>query len=65
MAKRKMTPEEREQLRRDREWWHEVSREFAAMAERYHAKTVELRERRERRRSLIRRFLPFVRPLER
>ena len=54
----KMTPEER---RAQREQWDRNTREFEAMYERLKARWREEDERRERRRRLIRRLLPFRR----
>ena len=55
---RKMTPEER---RAQREQWDRNTREFEAMYERLKARWREEDERRERRRRLVRRLLPFRR----
>ena len=54
----KMTPEER---RAQREQWDRNTREFEAMYERLKARWREEDERRERRRRLVRRLLPFRR----
>ena len=54
----KMTPEER---RAQREQWDRNTREFEAMYERRKARWREEDERRERRRRLVRRLLPFRR----
>ena len=54
----KMTPEER---RAQREEWDRNTREFEAMYERRKARWREEDERRERRRRLVRRLLPFRR----
>ena len=54
----KMTPEER---RAQREQWDRNTREFEAMYERRKARWREEDERRERRRRLVRRLLPFLR----
>ena len=54
----KMTPEER---RAQREQWDRNTREFEAMYERRKARWREEDERRDRRRRLIRRLLPFRR----
>ena len=54
----KMTPEER---RAQREQWDRNMREFEAMYERRKVRWREEDERRERRRRLIRRLLPFRR----
>jgi hypothetical protein len=53
-----MTPEER---RAQREQWDRNTREFEAMYERRKARWREEDERRERRRRLVRRLLPFRR----
>jgi hypothetical protein len=60
MAKRKWTPEEREQLRQEQLRWEQNSREFEAMYERFKERWAAEIERRERRRRLIRRLVPFV-----
>ncbi len=54
----KMTPEER---RAQREQWDRNTREFEAMYKRLTARWREEDERRERRRRLVRRLLPFRR----
>jgi hypothetical protein len=54
----KMTPEER---RAQREQWDRNTREFEAMYARLKARWREEDERRERRRRLVRRLLPFRR----
>ena len=54
----KMTPEER---RAQREQWDRNTREFEAMYERLKARWRDEDERRERRRRLVRRLLPFRR----
>jgi hypothetical protein len=54
----KMTPEER---RAQREQWDRNTRDFEAMYERLKARWREEDERRERRRRLVRRLLPFRR----
>jgi hypothetical protein len=56
----KMTPEER---RAQREQWDRNTREFEALYERLKARWREEDERRERRRRLVRRLLPFRRGL--
>jgi len=50
-------------LRRQRAEWDQVSKDFAAMAERLRNRWREEDERRERRRRLLYRFLPFRRPV--
>ena len=52
----KMTPDER---RAQREQWDRNSRDFEVMYERRKARWREEDERRERRRRLVRRLLPF------
>jgi hypothetical protein len=54
----KMSPEERRALRAQ---WARNTREFEEMYERLKARWREEDERRERRRRMIRRFLPFPR----
>lgn len=54
----KMSPEERHALRAQ---WARNTREFEEMYERLKARWREEDERRERRRRMIRRFLPFRR----
>jgi hypothetical protein len=54
----KMSPEER---RAQRAQWDRDTREFEAMYERLKARWREEDERRERRRELLRRLLPFRR----
>jgi hypothetical protein len=54
----KMSPEERRALRAQ---WARNTREFEEMYERLKARWREEDERRERRRRMIRRFLPFRR----
>ena len=61
MGKRKRTPEEREAFRRQRAEWEQERKDFAAVVERLHARWRAEDELRERRRQLIRRFLPFRR----
>jgi hypothetical protein len=62
MGKKRRTSEERQELRRQRAEWEQVSKDFAAMAERLRTRWREEDERRERRRRLLYRFLPFRRP---
>ena len=61
MAKRKRTPEEREELRRLFAEWDRERRDFEAMYERLKARWREEDERRERRRRMWSRLLPFRR----
>jgi hypothetical protein len=61
MGKKKRTPEEREEFRRLRAAWAQERRDFEAMYERLKARWREEDERRERRRRLVRRFIPFAR----
>jgi len=61
VAKRKWTPEEREEFRRQKAEWERESRDFAALAARFEARMLAERERRERRRRLVQRLLPFRR----
>lgn len=61
MGKRKRTPEEREELRQLKAKWEQERRDFEAMYERLKARWREEDERRERRRRLVRRFIPFAR----
>lgn len=60
MGKRKWTPEEREEFRPEKLRWAQESREFEEMYERLKARWAAEDERRERRRRLIRRLLPFA-----
>ena len=60
MGKRKWTPEEREEFRQEKLRWAQESREFEEMYERLKARWAAEDERRERRRRLIRRLLPFA-----
>ncbi len=60
MAKRKWTPEEREELRQQKLRWAQSSREFEEMYERFKARWAAEDERRERRRRLLRRLIPFA-----
>ena len=60
MARRKWTPEEREAFRQEKLRWAEESRDFEAMYERFKARWAAEIERRERRRRLIRRLIPFA-----
>jgi septal ring factor EnvC (AmiA/AmiB activator) len=61
MGKRKRTPEEEEAFRRQLAEWEQERRDFEAMVERLHARWRAEDERRERRRRLLMRFLPFRR----
>lgn len=61
MAKRKRTPEEREELRRLFAKWDQERRDFEAMYERLKARWREEDERRERRRRRWSRLLVFRR----
>ena len=61
MAKRKWTPEEREEFRRQQIAWAQERRDFEQMYERLKARWAEEDARRERRRRLIRRLVPFGR----
>lgn len=61
MAKRDWTPEERAEFRRQRAEWDQESRDFKAMYERLKGRWAEEDERRERRRRLLRRLIPFAR----
>ena len=58
---RKMNPEDRRRYEAQRAEWARTTREFEAMYERRQARWREEDERRERRRRLIRRLLPFRR----
>lgn len=60
MAKRKWTPEERERWRAQKEEWAKQRREFELLFARWEARVQAERERRERRRAILRRVLPFV-----
>ena len=59
MTRKKRTPEERAELEAQLAEWAEQPREFGEVVARYEARVVEWRERRERRRRLLRRLLPF------
>jgi hypothetical protein len=61
MAKKKWTPEEREQFRLQKVEWAEEARNFEQMHERLKACWAVEDERRERRRRLLRRLVPFAR----
>jgi hypothetical protein len=61
MAKRKWTPEEREAYRLQKLAWAEEARNFEQMYERFKARWAAEIERREHRRRLLRRLVPFVR----
>jgi hypothetical protein len=56
MAKRKWTPEDREQFAQ----WAEERRQFEELYMRLKARWREEDERRERRRRLLRRLIPFT-----
>jgi hypothetical protein len=58
---RKMNPEDRRRYEAQRAEWARIAREFEAMYERRKARWREEDERRERRRRLVRRLLPFRR----
>ena len=58
---RKMNPEDRRRYEAQRAEWARTAREFEAMYERRKARWREEDERRERRRRLVRRLLPFRR----
>ena len=58
---RKMNPEDRRRYKEQRAEWARTAREFEAMYERRQARWREEDERRERRRRLVRRLLPFRR----
>jgi hypothetical protein len=61
MAKRKRTPEEREELRQLKLKWERERQEFEAMYERLKARWAAEDARRERRRRALRRLIPFAR----
>jgi hypothetical protein len=61
MGKRKRTPEEREALRQKLARWEQEKRDFELMVEELRARWRVEEERRERRRLLLRRLLPFRR----
>jgi hypothetical protein len=56
-----MNPEDRRRYEAQRAEWARIAREFEAMYERRKARWREEDERRERRRRLVRRLLPFRR----
>jgi hypothetical protein len=56
---RKMSPEERRRYEEQKAEWAQERRDFEAMYARLQARWREEDERRERRRRLLRRFLPF------
>jgi hypothetical protein len=58
---RKMNPEDRRRYEAQKAEWARTTRDFEAMYERLKARWREEDERRERRRRLIRRLLPFRR----
>jgi hypothetical protein len=58
---RKMNPEDRRRYEAQKAEWARTTREFEALYERRKARWREEDERRERRRRLIRRLLPFRR----
>jgi hypothetical protein len=58
---RKWTPEERERYRLQKLEWEREARSFEQMYERLKARWAAEDERRERRRRLLRRLVPFVR----
>jgi hypothetical protein len=59
--RRKMNPEDRRRYEAQKAEWARTTREFEAMYERLKARWREEDERRERRRRLVRRLLPFRR----
>ena len=59
--RRKMNPEDRRRYEAQKAEWARTTREFEAMYERLKARWREEDERRERRRRLICRLLPFRR----
>ena len=61
MAKKKWTPEEREEFLREKAKWDRWSREADEIFARWEARMAAARERRERRRRLLGRFVPFRR----
>jgi hypothetical protein len=61
VAKRKWTPEEREEFRQQQLVWAQERRDFERMYERLKARWAAEDERRERRRRLLRRLVPFAR----
>jgi len=63
MGTRKWTPEEREAFRRQRAEWDQERKDFVAMHEPLRARWRAEDERRERRRQLLSRLLPFRRGL--
>ena len=65
MGTRKWTPEEREAFRRQRAEWDQECKNFVAMHERLRARWRAEDERRERRRQLLSRLLPFRRAAQR
>jgi hypothetical protein len=60
---RKMGPEERRRYEAQKAEWARTTADFEAMYERLKARWHEEDERRERRRRLVRRLLPFRRPV--
>jgi hypothetical protein len=60
MAKKKWTPEEREEFRLQKLRWEQNSREFEAMYEQLKARWAAEDDRRERRRRFFRRLVPFA-----
>jgi hypothetical protein len=60
MTKRKWTPEEREEFRQQQRRWDQNDREFKAMYEGFKARWAADIDRRQRRRRLIRRLVPFA-----
>lgn len=60
MAKKKWTPEEREEFRLQKLRWEQNSREFEAMYERLKARWDAEDARRARRRQFLRRLVPFA-----
>lgn len=60
MAKKRWTPEEREQFRRQKLAWAEEKKRFELMYERLQARWAAEDERRQRRRRRLRRLVPFA-----
>jgi hypothetical protein len=59
MARKKRTPEEEAAFRRQLAEWDAERRDFAELAARFFARVAAERERRARRRALVRRLIPF------
>ena len=60
MARRKRTPEERAAFEAQLAQWAEDRRQFAELIDRFSAQIQEQKDRRERRRRLLRRLVPFA-----